>query len=75
MGKKTVLSNIPTFLDFAKLTQLAFVSDLNPKCFAHTIVDAVKSKKIPHSKTWLKRYDPKAWVNKYIDFYEEILQK
>lgn len=75
LGKKTVLSNIPTFLDFAKLTPSAFVTDLNPKCFANKIVDAVRSKKISQSETWLKKYDPKDWADKYIEFYEKILQK
>lgn len=75
MGKKTVLSNIPTFLDFAKLTPLAFASDLSPECFADKIIDAVNSKKTSRSKSWLKKYDPKVWAVKYIEFYEEILRK
>ncbi len=75
IGKKTVLSNIPTFLDFAKLTPFAFVADLNPECFANKIVDAVKSKKVPQPEAWLKKYNPKVWADKYIKFYEEILRK
>ena len=75
LGKKTVLSNIPTFLDFAKLTRLAFVSDLKSESFANMIAGAVESKNISRSKIWLKKYDPKIWADKYIKFYEEVLHK
>jgi glycosyltransferase involved in cell wall biosynthesis len=73
IGKKTVLSNIPTFRELSTRNSCAFVSKINTSSeIANTILKAIRSKRKTSVKKWVKKYDRDRWIKKYINFYETI---
>src|SRR3989338_1319610 len=77
LGKKTVLSNIPTYNEIATGNKYAFiVPNAGASSLGKTILEAVKSDlKTPVSKKWLDRYSPDQWINKYVKLYKLCLNK
>ncbi|KKQ32140.1 MAG: Glycosyl transferase group 1 [candidate division TM6 bacterium GW2011_GWF2_37_49] len=73
LGKKTVLSDIPTFKEIAKGNPLAYLGHAhNQILFGETIKKAIAAKKVETNSEWIKRYSPDLWVSQYIDCYEQF---
>ncbi|OQA52654.1 MAG: D-inositol-3-phosphate glycosyltransferase [candidate division WS2 bacterium ADurb.Bin280] len=74
LGKRTVLSDIPTFEELASYTPLAIISRQNPEDFSKNILRAFKVTK-DEEMLWLKNFDQDEWADKYITYYEKLLQR
>ena len=73
MGKKTVLSNIPTFRELSIGNDYAFMAKINiPEGIADAILKAIRSKKKTSVKKWAQRYSRNYWIKKYTTLYEKI---
>ena len=77
LGKKTVLSNIPTHREIAFGNEYAFVAGKNnPVSLGKTILKAVNSHyKGRVNRKWINRYSNDQWINKYIKLYKSCLNK
>jgi len=76
VGKKTVLSNIPTHKEIAKENSLAFLTKNDPTSLGRTILKAIKTeRKAQANQEWLKRYSEDKWANNYIKLYKSCLKK
>lgn len=74
MGKKTVLSNIPTYKEIASGNNLAFIAEKTPEDLGRTILEAISSGDKPVSKKWGKRYLPEEWLSATIKCYQKCLK-
>lgn len=74
LGKKTVLSDIPTFEELASYTSLAFISKQNPDDFSKNILKACRTMAAP-DMSWLKNFNQDEWADKYVKYYEKLLQQ
>lgn len=76
IGKKTVLSNIPTYNEIATGNNFAFVTkSLEPMSFGETIKKAIDFKDTIKNESWLDRYTFNKWTSAYINYYNSCLKK
>jgi len=75
LGKKTVLSDIPTFREFSINNPSAYISKLDPMTLSKSIIRAFQSKDKKTPSGWFDKYEPRSWAKNYIKFYEKIISK
>jgi len=77
LGKKTVLSDIPTHKEIARGNGCAFLAKgMSPAALGKAILKAVNSdccKKV--NKKWLDRYSEDTWAKKNISLYKSCLSQ
>jgi glycosyltransferase involved in cell wall biosynthesis len=76
LGKRTVMSAIPTHEEIAEGNDCAFLAEeSNTQAFADKILQALQSKPKAPDKSWLDRYDSQKWIDTYINFYKTCLNQ
>jgi glycosyltransferase involved in cell wall biosynthesis len=77
LGKRTVLSDIPTHKEIALGNHCAFIArGMSPVSFGNAILKAVNSDRLEKvSKKWIDRYAEDQWAKKYISLYKLCLKK
>lgn len=76
IGKRTILSDIPTYREISKDNDLAYITKNNPSSLAKTIIKVAKSnKKSCGNKKWKEKYSETTWVKNYINLYKSCLSK
>ena len=76
LGKKTVLSDIPTHKEIALGNKYAFMEGNNPILLGKAILKAINSNyRGQIDKRWIKRYSNNHWISKNIKFYKSCISK
>jgi len=76
-GKKTVLSNIPTYKEIATGNSRAFIAkNTSLSALSEAILDAISSPDmIEINEAWSSKYDPDSWADNYMGCYKLCIKK